>query len=296
MDEKLLQQIGLPSNLAHIYRLLVERTALRPSQLAKITHESRANCYALLDKLAALGLAKKIDVDKKLTYFAESPVMLEKMLSEEAANAQSKLQSIQQHLPRMLSTFNSQKDKTRIAQYKGKEELQQMYIEQMEQPARDLYYMRSTADIPYFGYKDMQDIRYLSSYYKKRRYGISPVVLYAPTDSTQDARSNLKRTWLPKASYTAPVEWVVVGDVVHIIVLKGEGSGIAIKNAEIAEGLRQMLMLFSDYIKKDPAYRKTPLEVEAMSKGKPLDTLIERAKEDRERSKKLFEKAQKRKP
>lgn len=255
MDEKLLCQIGLTTNQAHVYRLLVERKSLRPSQLVKMTHESRANCYALLDKLVDMGLARRIDVDKKLTYFPESPVVLEKLLNEQIAEAQAKLQAAQRALPRMMSVFNDQPYKTRINVRTGKEELQTMYVEQMEQPDRHLYFIRSIADVPFMSLETMRQMRALARNYKKRRYGVTPVTLYHKVDASNDARTNLKRAWLPATAYTAPVEWAVSGDIVHAMVFHGEGEGISIKNPQVAESLRQILQLLFEYIKKDPDYK-----------------------------------------
>lgn len=255
MDEKLLCQIGLSANQAHVYRLLVERKALRPSQLVKITRESRANCYALLDKLVDIGLARRIDVDKKLTYFPESPVVLEKLLNEQIADTQAKLQATQRALPRMMSAFNDQPYKTRIQVRGGKDELQAMYMEQMEQPDRNLYFIRSIADVPFMSLDTMRQMRALARPYKKRRYGVTPVVLYHKVNAASDARTNLKRAWLPVTAYTAPVEWAVSGDIVHAMVFHGEGEGISIKNSQVAESMRQMLQLLFEYIKKDPDYK-----------------------------------------
>jgi predicted transcriptional regulator len=258
MDEKLLCQFGLSKNQAHTYRLLVDRKSLRPSQLAKITDESRANCYVILDKLVELGLAKRVDVDRKLTYFPENPIVFEKILSDRAAQAQGKLSAAQQAMPRLMSAFSDSKDQPKVTQYKGKAELRGMYDQQMEEDDNHLYFIRSTADIPFFGLQDMEVIRRLAHAYKKRRFGLTPVVFYGPSHPEKDAATNLKRTWLPKAAYTAPVEWAVSGDITHIINFKGEGSGIAIKNREIAESLRQIFQLFSEALKNDPDYKNNP--------------------------------------
>jgi hypothetical protein len=184
--------------------------------------------------------------------------VLEKILNEQIAEAQSKLQATQRALPRMLSAFNDSRSVPKVTQHKGKKELYQMYIEQMEQPDRELHFIRSVADVPYFGIESMKEIRFMAPAYKKRRFGITPIVFYSPSDPYSDSKTRLKRTWLPKASYTSPVEWVVTGDLVQIISFKGDGAGISIKNPEIAESFRQLLKLFSEYIKKDPEYIKNP--------------------------------------
>jgi predicted transcriptional regulator len=258
MNEKLLCQLGLSKNQAHTYRLLVERGSLRPVQLAKISHESRANCYALLDKLVELGLAQKTDENKKLTYYPESPAMLEKLIREEVARVQSNLLSLQKALPQMLTAFNNQGGRPRVEHYKGKAELEGMYTEQMKQPSRELYFIRSLRDLDYFGFTKMDELRRLAPKYGVRRHGLTPIMIESPGNPHVDGHTNLHRTWLPKASYTAPVEWAVSGDLVQIIDFTGEGYGISIKNKEIAESFRQILKLFSEFAKKDPAYKTSP--------------------------------------
>ncbi len=259
MDEKLLLSLGLSQNQARAYRALVLKKSLRPSQLVKFIGESRTNCYSLLDKLVTLGLATKQDVNKKFTYFPTSPLSLKIMLEKKQLETEHQLQQLEYKLPQMLTAFHEGGQQPRVQHYKGKSELEQMYIEQMEATGRDLHFIRSKSDIPYFGLKKMLDIRYLAPKYKKRRYGITPIVAYAQSNRQEDAKAGgLKRTWVRGHEYTADVEWAVSGDTVQAILFKGEGYGVSITSPEIAESFRQIMSLLSRNIKSNPDYDKLP--------------------------------------
>lgn len=256
MNEKLLISLGLPQNLAHTYRILVMRKSLRPSELMKLSGESRTNCYALLDKLVNAGLAYKQDVNKKYTYYPASPLALKKMLDSRREETEQQMQTLEAKLPKLLEEFHSGGDQPKINYFRGKKELEQMYINQLEEKGRYLYFIRSKADVSYFGLPKMEEIRYLAPKYGKRRYGITPIVSYGIGSQPQkDAKAGgLKRAWINRDEYSAKVEWAVSGDTVQAILLDGEGYGISITHPEIAKSFTQMLSLFHEYIRKSPGY------------------------------------------
>jgi predicted transcriptional regulator len=259
MDEKLLTSLGLSQNQARTYRALALKKSLRPSQLAKLIGESRTNCYALLDRLVDLGLATKSDENKKFTYYPASPTALKTLLDEQLANVEARIQNLERRLPQMLSDFHAGGEQPKVKHHRGKKELAHMYVEQMEQPGRELYFIRTKADIPYFGLETMEKLRWMAPKYKKRRFGITPAIMNVPNRLRIDASAGgLKRAWIKPEIYTAPVEWAVSGNQVQAILLDGEGYGISIDHPEIAESFRQLLQLCFSAIQKDPDYQKLP--------------------------------------
>lgn len=225
----------------------------------KLTGESRTNCYAILDKLVELELATKQDVEKKYTYFPASPLALRVILDQKRLEAEEQIQKLDAQLPQMLSTFHEGGEQPKVSYYKGKSELEKMYVEQLEEGGRELYFIRSKADIPYFGLEKMLEIRYMAPRYKKRRFGITPIVVYAQSNQYEDAKAGgLKRAWIRGEEYTSEVEWAVSGDTVQAILLKGEGYGVSITHPEIAESFRQILQMLFKYIKQNPEYAKLP--------------------------------------
>lgn len=258
MNEKLLISLGLSQNQARTYRALVLKKSLRPSQLAKLIGESRSNCYALLDRLVELELASKVDENKKFTYYPASPTAFKTLLNKALEETEQQIQELDRRLPQMLSEYHSGGEQPKVKHHKGKKELREMYIKQMEQAGRELYFIRSTADISYFGLETMRTIRQLAPKYKKRRLGITPIIVNTPLDPRKDSRGGLKRAWIKGEEYTASVEWVVSGDEVQAIVLKDEGYGVSIDHPELAESFRQIMQLLYYYIRKNPDYEKLP--------------------------------------
>lgn len=259
MDEKLLISFGLSQSQARAYRALVLRKSLRPTQLAKLTGESRTNCYALLDRLVELDLASKTDENKKFTYYPASPLALKMLLEKHLQKTEHQIQELDRRLPQMLSDYHTGGEQPKVRHYKGRKELEEMYVKQMEEPGRYLHFIRSKADVPYFGLPKMHEIRMLAPKYKKRRIGVTPIVFYSKADPRKDAKSGgLKRAWLKGEEYTAPVEWAVSGNTVQAIVLEGEGYGVSITHPEVAESFRQIMQLLFDYIKRNPDYKNLP--------------------------------------
>lgn len=259
MDDKILISCGLSQNQARAYRALILKKGLRPSQLAKLTGESRTNCYALLDKLVDLGLATKIDEHKKFTYFPSSPLVLKSLIDNKRKEAEEQLTLLERKLPQMLSAYHAGGEQPKVKHYKGKSELERMYIKQLEEQGRELYFIRSKADIPYFSLDKMLEIRNLAPKYKKRRFGITPILFHSQSDPRKDAKAGgLKRAWINSEEYTSPVEWAVSGNSVQAILLKNEGYGVSIEHPEIAESFRQILQLLFKYIHASPGYYELP--------------------------------------
>lgn len=258
MDEKLLMSLGLSQNIARTYRILAARKSLRPGELMKLNGESRTNCYALLDKLVTLELAYKQDVDKKLTYYPASPIALKKMLDVQRQKTEEQLQVLDTKLPKLLESFHSGGEQPKVNYFRGKKELEQMYINQLEENSRNLYFIRSKADVSYFGLSKMEEIRYLAPKYGKRRYGVTPIVSYSIGDQyLKDSKAGgLKRAWISGEEYSSKVEWAVSGDTVQAILLDGEGYGISITHPEIAESFVQIMQLLHDYIRKSPIHQQ----------------------------------------
>lgn len=259
MDEKLLISLGLSQNQARTYRALIMRKSLRPSQLSKLTGESRTNSYALLDRLVELGLATKSDENKKFVYYPVSPSALKALLSKQLTDTEEKLAKLDRAMPQMLSDYHAGGDQPKVTFYRGKKELETMYTAQMEESGRELYFVRSKADVPYFSLETMKNLRHLAPKYGKRRFGITPIVYYTPSYPQTDAQAGgLKRAWLRSDEYTAKVEWAVSGNTVQAICMDGEGYGVSITHPEIADSFKQLLELMFTYIRKSPGYEAMP--------------------------------------
>ncbi len=263
MLDDILKPLGFGPKESKAYRLLMLRGGLRPAQLQKLTGESRVNCYAILDRLVEAGIARRSDENKKLVYLPEDPSNIEVFLTKRITEEQARLRQVRNKMPYLQSIFTSHGGRPIIKTYSGKAELRTMYDDQVSEKSDELYFVRSTQDIHYFGIEDLEKIRMLAAAKNKRRIGITPVVTYSPTDPRADAKSKLKRTWLPKGAYDQKVEWAVTGEVLQALSFVGDGYGVSIRNAEIARSFQKLVELLAEYIKKDPDYEKIRLYKES---------------------------------
>jgi predicted transcriptional regulator len=259
MNTELLQQIGLNPLQAKAYIALIKSGSLAPASLAAKIKTTRTNAYSLLDKLVELGLAKKIDENKKLTYRPENPIALEKLARRhrEAALEQEKL--IQTNMPSLLNYFHTYSEQPGVRFFQGKDGIEEIYKDQLR-TKQPLYILRSWKDRDFFG-------KGVYSIWRKRpaKYGIptnmlSPDVPDANNDLELDRKLLWTRTWMKQEDYTAPVEWNVYGDKVSIISFGEEAIGTIIESPQIAESVRQMFGLMERGLKATPGYDKMPLQ------------------------------------
>jgi sugar-specific transcriptional regulator TrmB len=271
MDDKFLCQLGFSENQARAYRALITKKGLKPGQLAKLIGESRANCYAILNKLVELGIARKVDENNKLTYYPESPLAIEALIAKRVANEQTRLASLQSRLPQMLTAFSADGERPKIETFEGKNELSVMYELQAEKGAGTIHFIHSRKDIPYFGAAKMRKLRYLAVNKNVYRHAISPFVkaFYNPI---KDRTVKLRRTWIEQSDYDSPVEWSVRDDTLHILLFKEKGYGVSIKNREIAESFRQLHGLIDKNVRHQPDYKnRYPSRIKVDSKYKKLE-------------------------
>lgn len=256
MDTSFLCQLGFSENQANAYRALVLKKCLRPNQLAKLIGESRANCYAILNKLVEQGLARKVDENNKLTYYPESPSMIEAIIAKNVATEQSRLSALQQRLPQMLSAYSADDGRPRVETYEGKDQLTLMYESQASPNGGHMQFIHSRKDIPFFGVEKMKKIRHLAVKNKVYRQAISPFVkaFYNPV---KDKKFRLRRTWIDTLDYSSPVEWSVRDDTINIMCFHDKGYGVSIKHKEIANSFKQIFLLLDKNIRENPVYKDT---------------------------------------
>lgn len=256
MNEQWLISYGLSQKQARTYRALVTLKRAKPLAVMKLTGESRTNTYTLLDKLVEMGLAIKQDEDKKYVYYPTSPLALKNLIDRRRRETERQLIDLEEKMPQLLSAYREGGEAPRVTMHKGKLELEEMYIAQLKQPGKELQFVRSKADVAYFGFEKVDKLRKLSTSFKKRRVGITPRTHSGAANPERDAAAGgLKRTWVKNEEYTAKVEWVVSGSQIQAIYLDGEGYGITIDHVALADSLRQILQLVHTYAKLDPNYQ-----------------------------------------
>lgn len=260
--EEALKAAGLHETLANTYLALLDNNYITPAKLSKITKESRTNTYKLLDELVSMSLANKVDIEKKLHYKAESPTRLLTLARERLDELESLETQIKSNLPLMLKRYYQNNEQPGVRFYQGKNGIKEIYEEQI-QVGKPIQFMKTRADIEFFGFKFMHEIRNLAPKAKIKRQAFTPDAPETPIDIKEsDTQMLLDRTWYLPEDYTAPVEWSVYGNKVSIISFGQEAIGMVIDSPQVAESLRQIFKLLDEGLKRRPGYENLPIRGE----------------------------------
>lgn len=120
-----LTEIGFTPDEAEVYLALLELGGAPASTVARKTGINRVNCYYILSTLKKRGLVSEIDQNKIKFYSCASPNTLIK--KEEAV-----LEKINNLLPELYSLQNSLAVKPRIRYFEGKEGIEQIYEDTLQ--------------------------------------------------------------------------------------------------------------------------------------------------------------------
>ena len=256
MNEQILQEAGLTNSEARAYAILVENSPCSPPKLADLADESRTNTYKLLESLEVKGLVTRDDTQKKLRYWANSPSVLLDVVKKRRSEAEAIERRLQGTLPSLINEYIKYTEQPTVRFYNGKSGIKRVYDEQL-QDNNKIIYIRNRADIDFFGFDFMSEIRKATAEAKIPRTSLSPITPDVPSNWREHERAiNQKRIWLASDTYTAPVEWSVFGDKVALISYGSEAVSAIIESSQAAEGMRQILTLLADKLPKDPDYRE----------------------------------------
>lgn len=256
--EQALLATGIQGSLAKAYIALLDIETIAPSEFAAVINESRPNTYKLLDELVERGLAKRFDVGKKFHYQAESPAHLLTLARERKDALEADEAQLKSAVPNLMKTYYKNHEQPGVRFYQGKEGIKEIYLEQIE-VGKPIRFMKTRADIEFFGFKFMHEIRNLAPKAKIQRQAFTPDAPEVPVDvADSDKKMLLERTWYLQDDYTAPVEWSVYGNKVSVISFGKEAIGMVIDSPQIAESLRQMFALLDEGLKRRPGYKKLP--------------------------------------
>ena len=257
MDKSKLITAGLSPQQAEVYALLLRKGILRPNAAATALKLTRSNAYKILDKLVELGLAQKTKAGKKIAYEPSNPMALTNMVLESRNKVTAQEDAVKSMLNELMKLYHEKTESPTIQKVIGREAVIAAYYQQinLRQP---VYFVRSTADVSSLGFDTMRDIRIAPSHYGKERFGITPDMLHGPTNPSGDIRSNLKRTWVKREDYSAPVEWSVSGSMLLIVLFGQEPHAITITNPIIADAFRQLWKIMDFGLRNMPYYHDLP--------------------------------------
>ena len=106
---------------------MIKNGSLTPPQTSTSLGIKRTNAYAVLDQLEELGLATKKEVQKKITYWAENPIALEKLAKNKRAEALEHEKLVQSSMPSLLNYFYTFTDQPGVRFFQGLEGIKEIY-------------------------------------------------------------------------------------------------------------------------------------------------------------------------
>ncbi|MFO0881943.1 MAG: helix-turn-helix domain-containing protein [Candidatus Saccharimonadales bacterium] len=256
--ETVLEAAGINGTLAKAYLSLLVVGDITPAAFAKEIAESRSNTYKLLDELVERGLATRADIGKKLHYRAENPSHLLTLARERKDQIELQEKQLRSTVPELVKQYYKTHEQPGVRFYQGKDGIKEIYLEQIAE-AKPIQFMKTRADIEFFGFQFMHEVRNLAPKANIQRKAFTPDAPETPVDIKEsDKAMLLERTWYLPEDYTAPVEWSVFGNKVSIISFGKEAIGMVIESAQVAESLRQMFGLLDEGLKRRPGYSKLP--------------------------------------
>jgi sugar-specific transcriptional regulator TrmB len=267
MDVTQLVELGLTEPQAKTYLALLDLGSATPPEISEKTNEKRSNTYKLLDKLCEMGLASKEEVNKKLTYFPNSPAALEQLVSDRLSEASHQQRKLKASLPSLLEQYHKKTERPGVRYFQGKEGIREIYDDQIKTNQKVLY-IRSTADVKLYDYETMRKLRGIFALAGVPRHVFSPDAPDIPINWREtDKLRMLERTHMRSNDYTAAVEWGVYGDKVSIISFGEEAMGMIIESPQIAEGMRQILKLMDEGLRSRKDYDKMPTKASVKVTG-----------------------------
>jgi HTH-type transcriptional regulator, sugar sensing transcriptional regulator len=239
MSPQLLQEIGLNPSQARVYLALIEKGALTPPAAADAAQENRTNAYMVLEQLAALGLAEKVEEAKKLTYQATNPINLEKVSEKRRRAVMDAETRVKQAMPTLLSYYYSFTEKPGVRYFEGKEGILNVF-EDMLRTKQPLRIIRSpNASLTAITKSENSRTNFIT---KRIKLGITAEAI-TPTPTTnaaKDAAQLYTRHFIGTDAYTAPVEINIYGNKVALISFGEEVIGTIIESKQIAEAFGQI--------------------------------------------------------
>lgn len=118
MYQELLQKLGLTSNEARLYELLLLRGRGKARDLVEESGLGRGHVYNILTSLVARGLAT-VTAGKQQIYQASEPSALSALVEETKRKTDRLAAEFRDELPKMLSTFNLTTGKPSVRYFEG---------------------------------------------------------------------------------------------------------------------------------------------------------------------------------
>lgn len=245
MEIEILKKAGLTDSQAKGYMALIDNGPLSPTDIAKLTNETRTNAYAIADKLVSLGLAKRKN-STNFTIEAENPTRLKALLQSKQVQLKKASDELGGILPDILSKYKLTSDLPGVLSVEGVDSLELIYDE-IIQTNQDVLVMARPYDRSDPEISEMID----KQIERKRQAGIKTLALVRPESYDQLNKQADKLFEVKKlpAEVTFDSEIIICGNtVVSTVYNHGIVSSIIV-SPETASTLRSMFYLVWNSLK-----------------------------------------------
>lgn len=237
-----LQQLGLGDKQARLYLAVLELGSGTVTEIARKAEIKRVTAYGLIEDLADRRLIALSPKPGKRLYVAEDPRALR-------AIPQRMQERIEQILPGLYASFNTQSTKPKVRAYEGIDGIKTVWEELLNSKEKAYRYIGSTAT-----FLALADEAYLNDYSRRRAeagiwsYGLrSPSSGDAAYGNQSNAASLREIRYLAQPLAADDLACLYVSDdKVAIQSGKDEVFAIVIQSKEIAALLRPMWQLLWD--------------------------------------------------
>jgi sugar-specific transcriptional regulator TrmB len=244
---------GLSEAQAQVYLYLLTSGTSSPPACAKGVGMTRTNAYKVLDTLEEMGLALKSEHRGKIIYSPANPSALTELVAEKRNQIIALEKNVKIAMNDLQRKYYKNAGLSDISIVEGTEAMVALYEAQATQ-SNAIYFIKSRADIPFFGFETLDRLRKLPAEHGALRFGITADVPEASRNPSIDARTNLTRTWMNRESYESPVEWTVAGDELLIHIFEGDGRSICIKDSTVASAFTEVWKLLDVSLRSNPSY------------------------------------------
>lgn len=253
-----LSAAGLNDTETKCYLALLERKEWRPAELAQYVNESRTNCYKILDSFVELGLAERFDKNKKLAYKVTNPSRLLQLARDKRIAREKSEKALETHTEELIKTYFETNEQPGVRYFEGQSEIGRIF-EEMATSKEEVLFIHTRAGIDFYGFETMHNLRMFAVNAGVHRRALTPDTPLATKDfRLSDPEVLLKRTWLKKEDYGAPVEWGAFEDKLYIISYGNEAMGMIIESEQIASSFKELFELLERGQKLLPDYHKLP--------------------------------------
>lgn len=228
---QLLQKLGFSQNETKIYLAALEMGISSAQDIAKKAGIKRTTGYSVLSYLVNRGIIGKTKVKEKTRFVAESPNRLLTLINEIE-------KGIKEALPELEAIYNKKETKPKITFYEGKEAVQKVYDDTLEEKPKEILEWNTNA---YFEGKTEVDPNYIQ---KRVALNIKARRIAAKGSKWDDKHRFLDQkelsqtTIVPKENFNPQIEVNIYNNKIAFLNY-AENMSVIIESKAIANAMRQ---------------------------------------------------------